>query len=484
MEILTIDGSRAAIPDVAIGALQDRLRGHLLKAGDPDYDRARVVFNGLLDRRPALIVRCRDAADVAETVRFAVGHRLLTAVRGGGHSIAGHSTCEAGLVIDLSQMRAVSIDRSRQTARVAGGATWADLDTATQMYGLATPGGIVSHTGVAGLTLGGGIGWLRNRHGLSCDNLVSAEIVTADGRLRTASETEHPDLFWALRGGGGNLGVVTEFEFALHRVGPLVASVSAMYPLHAARDVMRRWREWVRTSAREASTEVVAWTVPPTSPLPPSVHGRSVLIVAGLCIGDPEEGLRLLQPLGTFGEPLHATASAVSYVDAQQAFDAVFPNTGEVLGYWKSLFLEDLTDQAVGVITDAAAGRSSPSTMVLVAHLGAGVRGVPPAATAFAMRDATFVVNLMGDWRDARETARHVEWVRDAWERLRPHSNGATYLNYQGDEDGGDRLVRAAFSANYDRIAAIKSRYDPMNFFRLNQNVKPASRPASRSQGL
>lgn len=483
MQIITIDGSRAGVADAAVGALRDCLRGHVLIAGDPDYDRARVVFNGLFDRRPALIVQCRDAADVAEAVRFAVGYRLLTAVRGGGHSIAGHSTCDAGLVIDVSPMRAVAIDRSRQTARVAGGATWADVDGATQMDGLATPGGIVSHTGVAGLTLGGGIGWLRNRYGLACDNLVSVEIVTADGRRRTASETEHSDLLWALRGGGGNFGVVTELEFALHRVGPLVASVSAMYPLDAARHVIRQWREWVKTSPGEATTEVAAWTVPPTSPLPPSIRGRSVLIVAGLYTGDPEEGLRVLQPLGTFGQPLQTAARAIPYLDAQRAFDAVFPNTGEVLGYWKSLFLEDLSDQAIDIIADAAADRSSPSTMVLVAHLGEGVRGVPPAATAFAARDAAFVVNLMGDWRDARETARHVAWVREAWERLRPHSNGASYLNYLGDEDSGDRLVRAAFSANYDRMVEIKSRYDPMNFFRLNQNIRPASSGASRSHG-
>lgn len=277
--------------------------------------------------------------------------------------------------------------------------------------------------------------------------------------------------------------MVTEFEFALHRVGPLVASASAMYPLDAACDVMRQWREWVKTAPRDASTEVVAWTVPQTSPLPLSIRGRSVLIVAGLCIGDPEEGLRVLQPLGTFGQPLQTAASAISYVDAQRAFDGVFPNTGEVLGYWKSLFLADLSDQAVDAIANVAGNRSSPSTMVLVAHMGAGVRGVPPTATAFAARDAAFVVNLMGDWRDARETSRHVAWVREAWERLRPHSNGASYLNYQGDEESGDRLVRAAFSANYDRMVEIKSQYDPMNFFRLNQNVRPAPSAASRSHG-
>ena len=481
MQIITIDGPRAVIADAAVGALRARLRGRVLIDGDPDYDRARVVFNGLFDRRPALIAQCRDAADVAEAVRFAVGSRLLTAVRGGGHSIAGHSTCDGGVVIDLSPMRAVAIDPTRQTARVGGGATWADMDRATQMYGLATPGGVVSHTGVAGLTLGGGIGWLRNQHGLACDNLVSAEIVTADGRRTAASETEHPDLLWALRGGGGNFGVVTELEFALHRVGPLVASVSAMYPLDATRHVMSQWREWVKASPREATTEVVAWTVPATSPLPPAVRGRSVLIVAGLYAGDPDEGLRVLQPLGTFGEPLQTTAAAIPYVDAQQAFDAVFPHTGEVLGYWKSLFLEDLSNPAIDVIADAAANRSSPSTMVLVAHLGAGVRDVSRTAAAFAARDAAFIVNLMGDWRDARETARHVAWVREAWERLRPHSNGASYLNALGDEDSGDRLVRAAFAANYDRIVEIKLRYDPTNFFRLNQNIRPTPGGVNRS---
>jgi FAD/FMN-containing dehydrogenase len=473
MEIATTMGGPADIAEAEIDELRMTMRGPLLRAGQPGYDEARVIFNGMFDRRPALIARCRGAADVMDVVRFASRRRLLTAVRGGGHSVAGASMCDEGLVIDLSQMSGVVVDHKRRVARVQGGATWADVDRETQAFGLATPGGIVSHTGVAGLTLGGGIGWLRNKYGLSCDNLVSADVVTADGAVLTVNADENADLFWALRGGGGAFAVVTSFEFSLHPVGPMVAVVFAMYPMAATRDVLKQWREWVASAPEEATSEIAMWTAPAAQSLPFSVHDREVVIAAGVYAGDPQEGMRVLQPLREFGAPLGEIVGEIPYRIVQGAFDPFFPNTGEVISYWKSLYLGDLNDAAIEIMADSAENRSSPSTMVFVQHLGGAVRRLRPDETAFATRDAAFVMNFMGNWRDARETPRHVAWVREAWKRLSPHSTGAVYMNYLGREErDADSLARATFGANYDRLVQIKAKYDPTNLFRLYYSIK------------
>ena len=473
MEIATTIGGPAVIAEAEIDELRMMMRGSLLRAGQPGYDDARVIYNGMFDRRPALIARCRGAADVMDVVRFASRRRLLTAVRGGGHSVAGASMCDEGLVIDLSQMSGVVVDHKRRVARVQGGATWADVDRETQAFGLATPGGIVSHTGVAGLTLGGGIGWLRNKYGLSCDNLVSADMVTADGAVLTANADENADLFWALRGGGGAFGAVTSFEFMLHPVGPMVAAMFSMYPMAATRDVVKRWRDWVASAPEEATSEIAMWTAPAAQSLPFSVHDREVVIAAGVYAGDLQEGMRVLQPLREFGAPLGEIAGEIPYRIVQRAFDPFFPNTGAVISYWKSLYLGDLNDAAIEIMADSAENRSSPSTMVFVQHLGGAVRRLRPDETAFAIRDAAFVMNFMGNWRDAHETPRHVAWVREAWKRLSPHSTGAVYMNYLGREErDADSLARATFGANYDRLVQIKAKYDPTNLFRLNHSIK------------
>ncbi len=473
MEIAATIGSPAVIDEAELDDLRMRMRGPLLRPGHPGYDEARVIFNGMFDRRPALIARCRGAADVMDAVRFASQRRLLTAVRGGGHSVAGASMCDNGLVIDLSQMNSVEVDRKRRVARVQSGAMWADVDRETQAFGLATPGGIVSHTGVAGLTLGGGIGWLRNKYGLSCDNLVSADVVTADGAVLTANANENADLFWALRGGGGNFGVVTSFDFTLHPVGPTVAAVFSMYPMAATRAVLKQWREWAASAPEEASSEIAMWTAPAAPGLPSSVHDRDVVIAAGVYSGDPQEGMQVLQALREFGEPLGEIAGAIPYRSVQRAFDPFFPNTGEVIAYWKSLYLNDLTDSAIEIMADCAENRSSRSTMVFVQHLGGAVRRVRPDETAFTIRDAAFVMNFMGNWRVARETPQHIAWVRDAWSRLAPHSTGAVYLNYLGyEERDADILARSTFGLNFNRLVEIKAKYDPTNFFQLNNNIK------------
>jgi FAD/FMN-containing dehydrogenase len=475
MQVAALSGASVAIEEGEVEELRRNMRGRLLRPEDTAYAEARVVFNGMFDPRPALIARCRGTADVIDAVRFARRHSLLTAVRSGGHSVAGNSTCAGGFVIDLSPMNGVYVDRNRQTVVVQGGATWGDVDRETQIFGLATPGGIVSHTGVAGLGLNGGIGWLRNKYGLTCDNMVSAEVVTAEGEVVTASAQDNSDLFWALKGGGGNFGVVTSFEFALHSVGPLVAVVLSMYPIASTRSVMQQWREWIPSAPDDASTEILTWTAPVGSTLPSSVHGREIVIAAGVYAGDAQEGLRVLEPLRQFGEPIGEIVAAIPYCALQSAFDGSLPNTGEVLAYWKSAYLSDLSDAAIEILANRAENRSSPSTMVFVQHLGEAVRRVGAAQRTFSLSDSPFVVNFMGDWRNPTETPLHVGWVRDAWNRLAPHSTGAVYLNYAGREEReAEVLVRAAFGSNYDRLAAMKAKYDPTNLFRLNQNIKPS----------
>jgi FAD/FMN-containing dehydrogenase len=476
LEIATTFGRPAVISDTEFQALRTTMHGQLLRAADPEYDAARVIFNGMFDRRPALILRCRGAADVMDAVQFARKRHLVTAVRGGGHNVAGNATCDDGVVIDLSGMKGVLVDRQRRVARVQGGATWADVDRETQAFGMATPGGIVSHTGVAGLTLNGGIGWLRNKYGLSCDNVLSAEVVTADGHLLSASATENEELFWALRGGGGNFGVVTSFEFQLHAVGPLVAAVFSFYPMAMARDVLKQWNSWLATAPDDVSSEIVLWTAPDVAALPPAVRGRAVAIAGAVYAGAAEEGMRVLRPLREFGEPLAEIADVMSYRTLQTAFDSFFPNTGELISHWKSLYLDNLDNDAVEIMVDRAEHRSSPATMVFVQHLGGGIRRVRPDQTAFPVRDAGCIMNFAGTWRDARQNGQHVAWVRDAWERLARSSGRTVYLNYLGQEErDATALVRSAFGANYDRLVGVKTKYDPTNFFRLNQNIPPAT---------
>lgn len=474
MQLMSLSGVPLQLDESALAEFAMALRGPLLRPGDDGYDNARVIFNGMFDRRPGLIVRCRGTADVMDAVQFARRHELLLSVRGGGHNVAGNAVCDDGMMIDLSGMTGVHVDRRAGTVRVQGGATWADVDRETQMFGLATPGGVVSGTGVAGLTLNGGIGWLRNKYGLSCDNLVSAEVLTAAGELITASATEHDDLFWALRGGGGNFGVVTSFEFKVHPVGPLVAAAFPMYRLETAPDVMRQWHDWVATAPPEVTSELVMWTMPVDPGLPPSVHGQAVVVAGGVYAGPADDGLKVLQPLREFGQPVGEIVGALPFRIVQSAFDPFFPKTGDLLSYWKSLYLPDLREAVIERLAERALHRPSDATMMVVQHFGDGVRRVPVNATAFATREAPFLINFMGTWQEPAVSQRHIEWVRDAWNGLSPYSTGAVYLNYLGrEEQDAETLVHGAFGANYARLVEVKTTYDPTNLFRLNQNIKP-----------
>jgi FAD/FMN-containing dehydrogenase len=446
------------------------LRGPVLGPGDPGYDDARTVQNGLIDRQPALVLRASGAADVMRAVGFAREHGLVLSVKGGGHNVAGNATNDGGLVIDLSLMRGVHVDAKTRTARVQGGATWGDLDRETQVFGLATPGGVVSTTGVAGLTLHGGMGHLRSKHGLSLDNLRSVDVVTADGQLRTASADENPDLFWAVRGAGSNFGVITSFEFLLHPVGPTVMLCAPIYALEDAPRVLPKWRDYVATVPDEFTPLAVFWSGPPGFPEP--VVGRPILILAGVYAGPIDEGERVVGPLRELATPLLDLSGPMPYTAVQSAFDPFFPK-GD-LYYWKSTYLEQLSDGLLDALCRLAAERpSSRTTMDVWPQRGAAAR-VGPEETAFGRRPP-YLVAFESTWTDPAETEANIAWARGAYASMQRFAASGIYLNFPGFGEEKEALVRAAYGPNYERLARLKATYDPTNLFRMNLNIAPVT---------
>jgi FAD binding domain/Berberine and berberine like len=436
------------------------LTGDVLRPDDPGYDAARAVFNGMIDRRPLAMLRCHDAGDVARGIGYARRHDLALSVRGGGHNVAGNATCDGGLMLDLSPLRELHVDPDRRTARAGAGLLLGDLDRATQRHGLATPLGVMSGTGIAGLTLGGGLGWLAGRHGLACDNLIGAELVTADGELLQVGPESHPELLWGLRGGGGNFGVVTAFGYRLHRVGPVLAG-GLVFPWAAAGDALRFHDEFVATAPDELTTAVSLSRDPAGAPV----------LAIGLCwCGSPEEGERVLRPLRTFSPPSQDSIAVLPFVDWQSAPDAGFPPGQQ--HYWKSGYLRRLTDAAVDTLLQLAPQLPSAASGIGLQGLRGAASRVPPEATAFPHRAAQYDFLILGQWADRRDNERNIAWVRTAFEAMRPHLEDAVYVNNLGAE-GADR-IRAAYGANYQRLADLKRSYDPENLFRLNQNVAPA----------
>jgi FAD/FMN-containing dehydrogenase len=427
----------------------------------------------MIDRRPALIASCAGTSDVAEAVRFARSHDLIVAVRGGGHGVAGHATCDGGIVIDLSPMRSVAVDESARTVRAQGGAKWLDVDQATQRHALATPGGAVSDTGIAGLTLSGGLGWLRNKLGLTCDNLVSAEVVTADGSVLRASETEHPDLFWGLRGGGGNFGVVTSFEYRLHPIGPTVAFCLVLYPGDRARDLLRFFREYTSTAPDEVGVLALLGVVPPGShSFPPELHGVPFVALASAYAGPADVGERALKPLREVGTPLLDASGPMPYVDAQKLFDAEYPSH-EMRYYWKSLHMSALSDEAIDRIIQHARVQPSPNSTIDIWHNAGAISRVPDDSTAYSGRRFPYLLSPEGNWTSASDDASNIAWVRGIIDDLEPYSGGTRYFNFPGLLEEGESILRKSFGAKYDQLAAIKQRYDPGNLFRLNPNIRP-----------
>lgn len=463
--------SAAGQPDRSADPAQHRV-GDLIRPGDAEYDTARRVWNYLIDRRPRAIARCHTVDDVVAALTFARTHDLRIAVRGGGHNVAGTGTVEGGIVIDLSPMHAVQVDPEAQIARVQAGATLGHVDNATQLYGLATPTGNVSATGIAGLTLSGGIGWLRRKHGLSVDNLVGVEMVLANGQIVYADTDRHPDLFWAVRGGGGNFGIVTRFDFRLHEVGPSVYYAAAFYAEEAAAQALLAWRDWTLTAPDEVSADFLFWRVPPAPPFPAELHNRRVVIAAGLYAGPVAQGERIMQPLRRLATPLLDLSSVMPYLAVQSMFDALFP-PGHY-HYWKSLYLNELSDAHSTQVIAQAATRPSLQTLVPIRHIGGAIARMDPSATPLVNRQAQYLLSLDATWSDPAQSERNIAWTRSAWDTLRGHTGGAAYLNFAGAADEATALAQAAYGQNYARLVTVKDRYDPHNLFRVNHNIRPS----------
>lgn len=461
----------ASMDAAALSELRASAGEQVVAPDDRRYDEARRVWNGMIDKYPAVIVQCRGVADVVAAVRFARAHELPLAVRGGGHNVAGFGTCDGGLVIDLAGMRGVRVDCATRTARAGGGATWADVDRETQQFGLAAPGGIVSTTGIAGLTLGGGQGWLRRTYGMACDSLVSADVVTADGEVIVASEIEHTDLFWALRGGGGNFGVVTSFEYRLDPVGPLVAFAGPVYPLEHSATVLGAMREFAASAPDEVNISATLWTIPAVGAFPEHLHGRPVLILGAMFVGPPEHGEQLLRPLRQIEEPLLDMSGVMPYTALQQMFDPFFP-AGD-LHYWKSIYLTDIDEQVATTLLTHMDARPSSMSMVALWALGGAFARVDASATASGARTAPFVIEILANWTDGSDTAANIRWAQGLNGAMTSFGTGKTNLNFPGLGDDPE-FVRAAHGNNWHDLVNVKRTYDPTNVFRLNQNIDPA----------
>jgi len=452
-----------------IDEFKAQFRGEVVVPGDGSYDEVRQIWNAMIDRRPGVIARCSSPEDVVQAVKFARAHDLLVSIRGGGHNIAGNAVCDDGMMIDLSPMKRVQVDAKARRATVEPGCTLGDFDAAVQAHGLATPTGINSTTGVAGLTLGGGFGWLSRKYGMTIDNLLSAEVVTADGRKVHASETENSDLFWGLRGGGGNFGIVTRFEFQLHPLGPEVLSGLIVFPFAQAKSVLTQFARFTETMPDELNIWMVTRKAPPLPFLPEAVHGKEVVVLALCYAGDPAEGEKLIEPLRGFGAAHGEHFGVQPYTAWQQAFDPLL--TPGARNYWKSHNFTELSEGAIDTIIEFAATLPSPQCEIFIGTLGGQTTRVAPEAMAYSSRDARYVMNVHGRWESADDDERGIGWAREFFAKAKPFASRGAYINFLTEEEG-DRL-EFAYGSTYDRLVELKKKYDPTNFFRMNQNIKP-----------
>jgi FAD/FMN-containing dehydrogenase len=470
MSLTNLQTGKTTLSAAIIEALGMQQRGTLLDASDAGYDEARTIWNAMIDRRPALIAQCFGAADVMHAVKLARDNNLLVSVRGGGHNIAGNAVCDGGLMIDLSPMKSVRVDVAAKKAWIGPGATLADVDKETQSFGLALPTGINSTTGIAGLTLGGGFGWITRKFGLTLDNLLSADVVTANGELLRASLTENTNLFWALRGGGGNFGIVTNFEFRLHPMGPQVFSGLVVHPFADAGNVLRRYSKAPETAPDDLTCWVVMRKAPPLPFLPEVWHGKEILALAMCYCGDMDNAEKATAGLRSIGSPIADVVGANPFTGWQQAFDPLL--TPGARNYWKSHDMMTLSDGVIDVLIDAVGKLPGPECEVFVGHVGGAAGRVPVDATAFPQRHSHFVMNVHGRWREPAMDKPGIAWARSLFEAAKPFSAGTAYVNFM-PSDEGDR-VEAAYAGNYRRLSEIKRRYDPQNLFRMNQNIRPA----------
>jgi len=455
--------SALTIDEATIGAFGSSLGGALLRPGEDGYDEARHIFNGMIDRHPALIARCASPGDVVKSVRFAREHNLVVSVRGGGHNVAGNAICDGGLMIDLSPMKGIQVDPAAQTVRAQAGLTWQEFDRETQAFGLATTGGAISTTGIAGLTLGGGFGWLGRSYGMACDNVISADVVLADGSLVHASADENADLFWGLRGGGGNFGIVTSFEYRLHPVGPVIGGM-VVHPFERAREVLRFARDFNQSAPDASSVFAAIMTTP---------DGMKVAALLVCYNGPIEQGEAVLKPLREFGPPVADLISPMPYTAQQQLLDEGFPFG--LQNYWKSEFLKDLSDEAIDILVDRFEQVPSPLTAIVLEQFGGAYRRVAAGENAFSHRDWDYNFVIISRWTDPAEAERNIQWARDVWQAVQPFAAGVVYVNYLEGGEEGARRIRSAYGSGYDRMVELKTRYDPTNFFRLNQNVQPSA---------
>ncbi|MGA7934869.1 MAG: FAD-binding oxidoreductase [Kovacikia sp.] len=452
-----------------IERLKTHVKGHVVLPDNPNYDEVREIWNAMIDRKPVVIVQCAEADDISHAIAFARENKLELSIRGAGHNIAGNAVCDNGVMIDLSTMTNVRIDAQKRRAYVEPGATLADFDQAAQVHGLATPVGINSTTGIAGLTLGGGFGWLTRKYGMTIDSLVSATLVTAGGNQLRTSETENADLFWAIRGGGGNFGIVTEFEFALHPVGPEILAGLLVFPLSQAKQVLTQYRKFAESAPEELNVWVVLRKAPPLPFLPETVHGQEVIVLAVFYVGDLAEGEKQIEPLRSFGDAYGEHIGAQPYVQWQQAFDPLL--TRGARNYWKSHNFIELQDGALDAIVEFAGKLPSPQCEIFIGCIAGASNRVSAEATAYYHRDARFVLNVHGRWDDVAQDERCITWAREFFQASAPYASAGAYVNFMTEEEG-DR-VTAAYGSNYDRLVKIKKRYDPENIFHLNQNIKP-----------
>lgn len=462
-------GSVTTLDSIVLEKLKESLRGDLLLAGETGYDEARTIWNAMIDRKPALIVQCQGVADVCTAVKFAAEHSLLMSIHGGGHNIAGNAICDGGLMIDLSKMCDVRIDPEAHRAQVGPGASLGDLDHEAQAFGFIIPTGINSTTGISGLTLGGGFGWLSRKYGMTIDSLRATDVVTAEGNLVHASESENPDLFWAIRGGGGNFGIVTRFEFEIYPLGPEVLAGLIVFSHDEAVSVLKKYREYIADIGDETSVWTVLRQAPPLPFLPEDVHGTNVVILALCHIGDPEEGEKLLKSLRGFGKVLGEHVGQMPFKNWQQAFDPLL--TPGARNYWKSHNFLELQDEVLDAVEEYAGKMPSPQCEIFFAALGGAVNRIATETTAYSHRDANFVLNVHGRWDDAADDDKCITWARDFFKASEPYATGGVYINFM-TADETDR-VPAAFGVNYEKLMKVKKKYDPNNLFRMNQNISP-----------
>ncbi len=470
LSIQTIGATKVVVPPDELNALKASLRGAACSPADSGYDEARTIWNAMIDRRPGLVVRCQGAADVMQAVALARKHGLALSVRGGGHNIAGSAVCEGGLLIDLSPMRWVTVDPSARRANVGPGATLADVDRETQAFGLALPTGINSTTGIAGLTLGGGFGWLTRKFGMTIDNLISADVVTAKGELLRASEKDNPDLFWAIRGGGGNFGIVTNFEFKLHPVGPQVLSGLVIHPFADAKNILTKYQPILANAPDELTCWAVMRKAPPLPFIPAAWHGKEVLILAMIWSGDMADGEKAMAELRGLGKPIVDVVSPHPFVGWQAAFDPLL--TPGARNYWKSHDFERLDGAFLDKLIDAVKTLPGPECEIFIAHIGGAMSRVPAGDTAYPYRKAHFIMNVHTRWREASEDRGCIGWARELFQAAAPYALGSAYVNFMPDDES-DR-IEMVYGSNFKRLGEIKRKYDPDNLFRSNQNIKPA----------